>query len=75
MYNIGTGIGFTFDLHNIIDLTTESPLLLSSTPGDFYTFRYSHWLLVNNELWVYAEVTNSNNSHEIRLYRIQVNKY
>ena len=74
VYNIGTGIGFTFDLHNIIDLTTESPLLLSSTPGDFYTFRYSHWLLVNNELWVYAEVTNSNNSHEIRLYRIQVNK-
>lgn len=70
VYNIGTGLGFTFDLHNIIDLTTESPLLLSKTPGDFYTFRYSHWMWVNNELWVYAEVTNNNNSHEIRLYRI-----
>ena len=73
VYNIGTGIGFTFDLHNIIDLTNESPLLLSSTPGDFYTFRYSHWLWVDGEIWVYAEVTKKNNSHEIRLYRIQLN--
>lgn len=70
VYNIGTGIGFTFDLHNIIDLTTKSPLLLSTTPGDFYTFRYSDWLLVDGEVWVYAEVANENNSHEIRLARI-----
>jgi hypothetical protein len=72
VYNIGTGFGLTFDLHNIIDLT-KSPLLLSSTPGDFYTFRYSHWIWVDREVWVYAEVANENNSHEIRLFRIPIN--
>ncbi len=73
VYNIGTGVGFTFDLHNIIDLTDKSPLLLSSTPGDFYTFRYSHWMWINSEIWVYAEVARENNSNEIRLYRIKLN--
>ncbi|VAX18228.1 hypothetical protein MNBD_IGNAVI01-1970 [hydrothermal vent metagenome] len=72
VYNLGTGFGFTFDLHNIIDLTTESPLLLSTTPGKFYTFRYSDWIWVNGELWIYAEVAKKNNSHEIRLTRISI---
>ncbi len=72
VYNIGTGLGFTFDLHNIIDLTTESPLLISTTPGEFYTFRYADWIWVNGEVWVYAEVTNKNKSHEIRLSRISL---
>ncbi len=73
VYNIGTGLGFTFDLNNIFDLTTESPLLLSSTPGEFYTYRYSHWMWVSGEIWVYAEVATPNNSHEIRLTRLKVN--
>lgn len=70
VYNIGTGFGFTFDLHNITDLTLDSPIALSNTPGDFYTWRYSDWLWVDGEIWVYAEVANPNNSHEIRLFRI-----
>ena len=67
VYNVGTGFGFTFDLHNISDLTKESPLLLSTTPGEFYTYRYSHWMWVDGEIWVYAEVAKENESHEIRL--------
>ena len=74
VYNIASGLGFTFDLDEIIDLTTESPLLLSSTPGDFHTFRYSHWLWVENEIWIYAEVARPNNSHEIRLFRIRMDE-
>lgn len=73
VYNIGTGFGFTFDLHNIADLTTESPMLLSTTASEFYTFRYSHWMWVDGEIWVYAEAANENYSHEIRLFRIQTN--
>ena len=73
VYNIGTGFGFTFDLHNIADLTTESPMLLSTTASDFYTFRYSHWIWIDGEIWVYAEAANENRSHEIRLFRIQTN--
>lgn len=70
VYNVVTGIGFTFDLHNITDLTPDSPLVMSTTPGDFYTWRYSHWMMVDKELFIYAEIANPNNSHEIRLYRI-----
>ena len=72
VYNIGTGFGFTFDLHNIIELTTDSPLANRTTPGKFHTFRYSHWLWVDGEIWVYAEVARENDSNEIRLFRIKI---
>lgn len=71
VYNIATGLGFTFDLHKVIDLTPTAPLLISNTPGEkFATFRYSHWLWVENQIWVYAEVVCPNKTHEIRLYKI-----
>ena len=72
VYNIATGFGFTFNLHNIIDLTTDSPLVFSTTPGKFYTRRYSHWMWGNGEIWVYAEVARENDSNEIRLFRIKL---
>ncbi|MBA7484325.1 hypothetical protein ES707_19850 [subsurface metagenome] len=71
VYNIATGLGFTFDLHNIIDLTPNSPLVVSTTLGKyFYTWRYSHWMHVGDEVWVYAEVARPNRSNEIRLFRL-----
>jgi hypothetical protein len=73
VYNVVTGIAFTFDLHQMVDLSVESPLAISTTPGDFYTFRYSHWMWVDNEIWVYAEAARANNSNEIRLFRIKLN--
>jgi hypothetical protein len=72
VYNVVTGLGFTFDLHNVIDLTPDSPLIMSTTPGQFYTWRYSHWMLLQKEIFVYAEVANPNQSHEIRLFRIPI---
>lgn len=72
VYNIATGLAFTFDLHHIIDLTPEKPLLISPTPSqNFFTFRYSHWLWVDTELWIYAEVACPNDTNEIRLFRIK----
>lgn len=71
VYNIGTGLAYTFDLHTMQDLTPDAPLLLSNTPSEhFATFRYSSWLRVGEELWIYAEVACPNETHEIRLYRI-----
>jgi len=71
VYNMGTGVAFTFDLHAIKELTTAGPLVVSSTPSPrFHTFRYSHWMHVGEELWVYAEVVCPNESHEIRLFRL-----
>lgn len=72
VYNIGTGVAVTFDLHNIIDITPNSPLILSSTPNkNFSTWRYSHWMEVNGEIWVYAEVATPEETHEIRLFRVK----
>ncbi len=70
VYNIVTGIGFTHDLHHVIDLTPDQPLVQSSTPGAFFTWRYSTWLWVDGEIWVYAEVACPDNTHEIRLFKI-----
>jgi hypothetical protein len=75
VYNVVTGFGFTFDLHNIVDLTKTSPIAFSTTPGDFHTFRYSHWMWVDGEIWVYAEVARENDSNEIRLFRIKLSEY
>lgn len=75
VYNIMTGIGFTFDLHNIIDLTPESPFVKSTTPSPFHhTWRYSEWLHVDDEIWVYAEVATPEDTHEIRLFRLPMPK-
>ena len=70
VYNIATGLGFTFDLQHIVDLTPDGPLLASPTPGRLQTWRYSHWMWVGDELWVYAEVEKRNGAHEIRLFRL-----
>ena len=70
VYNIATGLGFTFDLDHVQNLTPDRPLLTSPTPGRLHTWRYSHWLWVDDQLWVYAEVEKSNGAHEIRLFRL-----
>lgn len=72
VYNVATGFGFTFDLHHVTELTDLSPIAVSTTPGLFHTLRYSHWMWVDGDIWVYAEVARSNNSNEIRLFRIEV---
>ncbi len=73
VYNMGTGLAFTFDLHEIKELTTVGPLAVSSTPSpNFHTLRYSHWIRVDDQLWVYAEAVRPNDSHEIRLFRLPV---
>jgi len=70
VYNIATGLGFTFDLHHVTDLTPEAPLVASTTPSEhFRTWRYSHWMWVDDELWAYAEVAKPNEANEIRLFR------
>ncbi len=75
VYNILTGIGFTCDLHTIIDLTPQSPLLKSATPGPtHHTWRYSHWMWVGDEIWIYAEVATPEGTNEIRRFRLPICK-
>ena len=71
-YNIATGLAYTLDLETFTDLTPAEPLLRSTTPGNCHTWRYSHWLIVGDELWAYAEVARPNNTNEIRLFRLKI---
>jgi hypothetical protein len=70
VYNIATGLAWSADLRSFTDLTPAEPLLVSTTPGDYLTWRYSHWLWADGDLLVYAEVARPNNSNEIRMWRL-----
>ena len=72
VYNIATGLAYTPDLRSYCDLTPETPLLESPTPGSYRTWRYSHWLRVGEEAIVYAEVACPNDTNEIRRFRLPV---
>lgn len=67
VYNIATGLAYSPDLQTFIDLTPAEPLLKSTTPGDYHTWRYSHWLPVRGQLYVYFEAARPNNTNELRL--------
>ena len=67
VYNIATGLAYSPDLETIIDLTPDAPLLKSATPGDYHTWRYSHWMRAGNQVFAYAEAARPNNTNELRL--------
>ncbi len=69
-YNIGTGLAYSLDLTHVTDLTPDAPLLISTTPGRTQIWRYSQWLRVADELFVYAECARPNASNEIRRFRV-----
>jgi len=66
-YNIASGLAFTPDLGRFYDLTPEGPLLQSTTPGDLQTWRYSDWIQVGPEVFVYFEAARPNRTNEIRV--------
>jgi len=72
VYNIATGLAYSPDLKTFIDLTPHEPLLKSTTPGDYHTWRYSHWLPVGDQLYVYYEAARPNNTNELRLSILHV---
>ncbi len=67
VYNIATGLAYSPDLKTFHDLTPREALLTSTTPGDYKTWRYSHWLEVGDAVHVYFEAARPNGSNEIRL--------
>ncbi len=71
VYNIATGLAYSVDLETFVDLTPDAPLLMSTTPGDYHTWRYSHWLAVGDEVFIYFEAARPNNTNEIRLARLK----
>lgn len=68
-YNIATGLAYSPDLRTYIDLTPTEPLLKSTTPGDYHTWRYSHWMNIGEDMWVWFEATRPNTTNETRVAR------
>lgn len=71
VYNIATGLAYSPDLVSFTDLTPSSPLIQSSTPSEYRTWRYSHWIHHNNAIYVYFEAANSDGTNETRVSIIQ----
>jgi hypothetical protein len=67
VYNIASGLAYSPDLFEWHDLTPDRPLLMSTTPGRYHTWRYSHWLRVGGALHVYYEAARANDTNEIRV--------
>ena len=67
VYNIATGLAYTPDLRRFYDLSPDEPLLKSTTPGAYHTWRYSHWMRVGGDVFVYFEAARPNNTNEVRL--------
>jgi hypothetical protein len=67
VYNIATGLAYSPDLRRFSDLTPHEPLLRSTTPGDYHTWRYSHWIRVGQRVFVYFEAARPNNTNELRV--------
>jgi hypothetical protein len=74
-YNIATGLSYTLDLINFHDLTPKKLFLASNTGTPYKTWRYSHWLTINKEIWVYYETRNQDQTNEIRLSRFKLEKF
>ncbi|MHA1732106.1 MAG: hypothetical protein ACTSU5_09185 [Promethearchaeota archaeon] len=66
VYNLATGLAYSPDLTHWHDLTPDAPLLVSTTPGNFHTWRYSHWLPVGGEMHVYWEGARPNDTFATR---------
>lgn len=73
VYNIATGLGFTPDLFSVTDLTPNEPLLLSTTPCNLHTWRYSCWVSHGDRLFVYFEAAAPNNTNELRVAVLRKN--
>jgi hypothetical protein len=67
VYNIASGLAYSPDLQTFIDLTPHEPLLTSTTPGAYHTWRYSEWVLWEGRVYVYFEAARPNNTNELRV--------
>jgi hypothetical protein len=71
-YNIATGLAYSPDLKLFYDLSPRQPLVTTTTPGDYQTWRYSHWLIIDRELFVYFEAARPNRTNEIRMVKCPI---
>jgi len=66
-FNLNVGFGYTVDMRNFFDLTTQEPSLYSSTRGNFSTIRYMDYVFLNDKVLFYYEAARDNGAFELRV--------
>ncbi|MEM0076981.1 MAG: hypothetical protein QW768_02815 [Thermoproteota archaeon] len=74
-YNIASGLAYSLDLYNWIDLSPDKPLFTSQTPGSYQTLRYSDFLVLEDRILFYYEAARKNNTNEIRVSEIPLSTW
>ncbi len=65
--NIRTGLAFSTDLKEYVDLTPQAPILSSPTPGKWSAARYMDYVIVANRALFYYEATRPDDAFELRM--------
>lgn len=65
-FNLNIGFGYTVDMRNFFDLTTQQPVLSSSAKGNFSTLRYLDYVFVNDKVLFYYEAARDDDAFELR---------
>ena len=66
-FNLNIGLGCTVDMRNFFDLTTQQPVLSSSTKGNFSTIRYLDYAFVEEKVLFYYEAAQDGDAFELRV--------
>jgi len=67
-YNIAIGMAVSTDGgRSFVDLTPESPIMETATPGRYRTARYMDYLALEDRVLFYYEAFRENDSAEVRL--------
>lgn len=67
-YNIAIGMAVSTDCgRSFVDLTPESPIMETATPGRYRTARYMDYLALEDRVLFYYEAFRENDSAEVRL--------
>ena len=74
-YNIVSGLAYSLDLYKWFDLSPDSPLFVSQTPGKYKTLRYSDFLVLKDRILFYYEAARENDTNEIRVSEIPLDAW
>lgn len=71
-FNLNIGFGYTVDMRNFFDLTTQEPVLFSFTEGNFSTIRYMDYVFLNDKVIFYYEAARDDDAFELRVTEYKI---
>lgn len=71
-FNLNVGFGYTVDMRNFFDLTTQGPILSSFRGGNFSTVRYLDYVFLEKRFLFYYEAARNDDAFELRVTEFEV---